>query len=55
MRKHNHDIERYTYYRNIGWTWEEIAKRLDIPESSIRSYIAYNFKEVITYTYERKK
>lgn len=55
MKKHRHDIERYEYYRNKGWTWDEISERLNIPESSIRSYINYNFNEIITYTYEPRK
>jgi|TARA_A100001201_G_scaffold3742_1_gene8244 IS30 family transposase len=54
MKKYEHNIDLYKKLRNEGMSWREIAKHLDIPESTLFEYIKRNYTEVVIYDYIKK-
>jgi transposase len=54
MKKHEHNIDLYKQLRNEGMSWAEIAAHLQIPQTSIITWIKTNFDEIVIYDYVKK-
>lgn len=52
--KNKHDIDYYRKLRNEGMSWRDISIYLNIPETTIITWVKSNYKEIIFYDYLKK-